>query len=815
MDRTTGRSGEAPDADAGTYVFDVLGPFRLKAPDGQDVTPLGRKTRGLLAYLAMAKDMTAPRERLMALLWSERGEEQARASLRQCLHELRPLTSGDLPPLVVERHLVGLAPARIETDLVRFEALVADSDAAALAAGLDGFTRPLVEDLDDLDPAFDEWLAIARTRFEDRQVRRLSAVIQHALAAGAIEPARDLAMALAARHPTDEEVARLAMTASHGCGQRDAVRRIYQRLEAALQRELGEAPSPETRQHLDRLMKNPVPVPAGPSSPPEASPPRLEQPQAFPTDTVRPPQEPRFGRATIMIAATILLVAALVGAAFVLKPPQPGAGEIVLVRPLRVPPNDTAAQAFRQGLTSDLARAVLGKDAALRIADDSGSGNAGDDRKFRFVFDGEARTDDGELRVTVGLRSASSNEFLWSGNFSSLATEADALRQQAAVRIARSLTCALGARHRGGAVLADGTLRLYLTACDAEAKGDSKTVHKLLKAVVAEAPDSSRTWSDLAISSAFYAQDLVGADAEAMQQEARAEADRALELDPHNGGAYFARALAMPGLEHWQERVELLRAGLAVEPESAELNDALAEDLASVGRLHEALTLSRQSVASDPLSASETASFIFRLSFDGRLGEAREVLADAERLWPQDEQVFGARLSLAARHGDPGGALALLHSPKRPSWVSLNLQLWEAVLTALQTPTEGNMNAAIARIMERVRIIDQAGDDDGRAQLVHHLAVLGRMDDAFALANRGGKPPRDGGGIWFRSYMAPFRADPRFMPLVYHQGLVDIWVKTGKWPDFCVDKTAPYDCKAEARRLMAADHRAENLPGNR
>jgi hypothetical protein len=100
---------------------------------------------------------------------------------------------------------------------------------------------------------------------------------------------------------------------------------------------------------------------------------------------------------------------------------------------------------------------------------------------------------------------------------------------------------------------------------------------------------------------------------------------------------------------------------------------------------------------------------------------------------------------------------------------------------------------------------------------VGQLAFIGRLDDAFALAARdpGHMPAPEEDWMSFRSYMAPFRADPRFMPLAYRQGLVDIWVKTGKWPDFCVEKTVPYDCEAEARRLMATERRTENFPGDR
>ena len=54
----------------------------------------GRRTRALLAYLLLAPDQSATRERLAGLLWSDRSDAQARSSLRQCLLELKTALTG-------------------------------------------------------------------------------------------------------------------------------------------------------------------------------------------------------------------------------------------------------------------------------------------------------------------------------------------------------------------------------------------------------------------------------------------------------------------------------------------------------------------------------------------------------------------------------------------------------------------------------------------------------------------------------------------------------------------------------------------------
>ena len=68
--------------------FFLLGPMWIQNAGG-DVRLVGRKTQALLAYLASRLDTNVPRETLVGLFWGDRGEDQARASLRQPLSSIR------------------------------------------------------------------------------------------------------------------------------------------------------------------------------------------------------------------------------------------------------------------------------------------------------------------------------------------------------------------------------------------------------------------------------------------------------------------------------------------------------------------------------------------------------------------------------------------------------------------------------------------------------------------------------------------------------------------------------------------------------
>lgn len=79
-------------------VLHLTGPFRLIGVDGSLLGGLSRRAQGMLAYLACQPRYLAERSTLADLLWSDRTEAQARASLRQELSVLR----GHLPSGALE-----------------------------------------------------------------------------------------------------------------------------------------------------------------------------------------------------------------------------------------------------------------------------------------------------------------------------------------------------------------------------------------------------------------------------------------------------------------------------------------------------------------------------------------------------------------------------------------------------------------------------------------------------------------------------------------------------------------------------------------
>jgi DNA-binding SARP family transcriptional activator/TolB-like protein len=127
---------------------------------GASFLPRSRKTRAVVAMLALSAPRPVLRMRLTSLLWSRREKEQARASLRQAVHEMQEtLGSAWGRLLVAERHHLSMDPR-----LMTVDALTAAAPAAPRTELLELLREGFLEDLEGLDPGFDSWLGQERQR---------------------------------------------------------------------------------------------------------------------------------------------------------------------------------------------------------------------------------------------------------------------------------------------------------------------------------------------------------------------------------------------------------------------------------------------------------------------------------------------------------------------------------------------------------------------------------------------------------------------------------------------------------------------------
>ncbi|HQU70234.1 MAG TPA: BTAD domain-containing putative transcriptional regulator [Albidovulum sp.] len=224
-----------------TLTLALTGRFTVIGPDGHDIDGLPLRGLAILAYLARQPGRRAARSALAALVWTDRAEEQARASLRQELSVLRQ----------------SLPEGAIGTD--RMAVWLGDAvQIAAPAPGLpllDGFSGPA--------GGFEDWLRDERQHDADERVRLHLTEAEAALGKGLAAEAIASAEAALTLDPYAETALRLLMQAEAVAGNRSGALAAHARFSERLRADLDAAPDSETEALAAKLRSAPLgPVPA-------------------------------------------------------------------------------------------------------------------------------------------------------------------------------------------------------------------------------------------------------------------------------------------------------------------------------------------------------------------------------------------------------------------------------------------------------------------------------------------------------------------------------------------------------------------------
>jgi DNA-binding SARP family transcriptional activator len=236
--------------------------------DGTSVQAHSSRVIALVAFLAAHAGAPQSRQRIAGTFWPESTDAQALTNLRRELHNLRQILGRDGSLVVRSRDLCWCDSDTCRVDLrvfttARSAALAADAvgdDAGVLvhaAAAVECYKGDL------LPGVYDEWLLEMRSGL-DRQCADLCDL----LAAVGARAGDTLGAARAMRRriqlqPLEETGYRTLMLLQADLGDRAGAISTYHHCASVLERELGVAPAPETRQAFQRLITDGAPHGAG------------------------------------------------------------------------------------------------------------------------------------------------------------------------------------------------------------------------------------------------------------------------------------------------------------------------------------------------------------------------------------------------------------------------------------------------------------------------------------------------------------------------------------------------------------------------
>jgi DNA-binding SARP family transcriptional activator/TolB-like protein len=227
---------------------------------GREIELRNRKARAIFGYLALTPTGEESREKLAGLFWSEFGEQNARATLRQAIHEFREaLEQVGCSALVGSRTTIGLRPGSFTVDLHAILAAVAEQEAPDALMHQARLDETLLAGFDDLDQSFHVWLMARRQALHDRLIRGLEEGYRNQ----ALDQRRRrrLAEATLLLDPTHEEACRVVMRCAAEAGEIGAAIRAYDDLYRLLGEDYDMEPSAPTQELIAEVKQGKFDLP--------------------------------------------------------------------------------------------------------------------------------------------------------------------------------------------------------------------------------------------------------------------------------------------------------------------------------------------------------------------------------------------------------------------------------------------------------------------------------------------------------------------------------------------------------------------------
>ena len=366
----------------------LLGGFRLRLAGGETIDLPGQKDRALLAFMALHPGGTHTREKLAGLLWSDRGDQQARDSLKHALTPLRQCLLAAASPLVADRQSVRLEPAALSVDVTLFEQLLREGTPEALERATTLYGGDLLDGIDVRDVSFEDWLAVERQRLRHLAEEALGRLMEQSMAAGARERAASAARRLLSLDPLREVACRTLMQIEADRGRTAQALKLFETLRERLHRDLDVRPEAATVRLQESIRRRRSSSPAPADSP-------------LATEAVAPPEPAPADQ------------------------PLPSKPSIAILAFQNLS-GDPEQEYFADGIVEEIITALSRMPWLFVIARNSSftyKGRAVDAKQIgrelgvRYILEGSVRKAGHRVRITGQLIDASLGAHLWAGRF--------------------------------------------------------------------------------------------------------------------------------------------------------------------------------------------------------------------------------------------------------------------------------------------------------------------------------------------------------------------------------------------------------------
>lgn len=456
------------------------------------------------------------------------------------------------------------------------------------------------------------------------------------------------------------------------------------------------------------------------------------------------------------------------------------AASSIAVLPLTNESGAASEQYFSDGISEDLINAlsqfpglkVIGRDSSFQFRNSqAGSRRIGAKLGVAHLLEGSVQKSGNMIRVSVELIDTADGSTQWSQQYDRAYKDLFALEDEITQAVANALKTRLlpGAtgtrqdeRPPSGSLAAYNALLQGRFYYDRETESDSRrAIHFFTEATRID-PQYALAWAELGRAWAdFAAEFLEPAPAREAYARAREATSKALSLDPQLAFAHLAHGNVLEVADFdWRGAEAEYRQALALAPRDPESQFDLGNLLATIGKVQEAIALTREALGAEPLRARWYNSLAHYLSGVHRLDEAEKAIRKAIELQPMARGFHAELAIILIQRGEAAAALEAAQQEPAGGWQDVALALARQV-----GPHRGAADAALKRLIER-------DSGDAAYQIAQVYALRGDANATFHWLARAWSN-RDGGIFLLRydPFILRYKDDPRFAAFCRKVGL--------------------------------------------
>ena len=407
--------------------------------------------------------------------------------------------------------------------------------------------------------------------------------------------------------------------------------------------------------------------------------------------------------------------------------PLPITEKSIAVLPLINSTGDAANDYFSDGMSeefiSSLSRLqdlkVIGRTSSFQFKGKSDDSKAiGEKLGVYYLLEGSVRTSADRVRIAVALIKSSDGASVWSETYDRELKDIFAVQSEIAGAVANHLKVALLGSNGQAAQLATAATpsNQNIEAYNALLQGnfynnrntaeDTRTAIGYYEGAIRLDPRYALAYAKLSAAARNLAVGYGPVATEEMKEvttKARASAQSALALNPNLAEAHSAQGVVLRDLDfNFAEAEVEYRRAFELAPQNPAVINSLANLMAQLGRLEEAVALQQRAIALEPLRTQSLFNLALYFVTLRRYDEAEATMRKAIALQPQSAQNYLWLAIIDLQRGNSGAAVEFAKQETDAFWRTFGL--------ALAQFANGERAEADAALQ---KLIDEDADDAG------------------------------------------------------------------------------------------------------